>query len=72
MIENTKGDRYYTLDGTLAVGNESRMTLDDLNRYLQSLDSRSNLNDFFSIINMWNVPSIYNRQNNKNLMTYVA
>ncbi|XP_060577542.1 uncharacterized protein LOC132734721 isoform X7 [Ruditapes philippinarum] len=37
MIEDTNRGRYYNLDGKLAVGNEPRMTLDDLNRYLQDI-----------------------------------
>ena len=42
MIEDAKGGRYYTPEGKLVVGNEPRMTLEDLNRYLQNLDSQSN------------------------------
>ena len=43
MIEDMKGGRYYTQDGKLAVGNETTMTLEDLNRYLQNLDFTSKL-----------------------------
>jgi hypothetical protein len=41
MIEDTNRGRYYNLDGKLVVGNEPRMTLDDLNRYLQTIDRTS-------------------------------
>jgi hypothetical protein len=41
MIDDTNRGRYYNQDGNLAVGNEPRMTLDDLNRYLQSVDRTS-------------------------------
>jgi hypothetical protein len=37
MIEDTNRGRYYNQDGKLVVGNEPRMTLDDLNRYLQEI-----------------------------------
>ena len=49
MIEDTKGGRYYTQDGKLAVGNEPRMTLEELNRYLQNLDSTGSLCQFIPI-----------------------
>jgi hypothetical protein len=41
MIDDTNRGRYYNQDGKLAVGNERRMTLDDLNRYLQTIDRTS-------------------------------
>lgn len=34
--------RYYNQDGNEAFGNETRLTLDDLNRYLRNLDSTGN------------------------------
>ncbi|XP_060577502.1 uncharacterized protein LOC132734719 isoform X5 [Ruditapes philippinarum] len=43
MIEDTNRGRYYNLDGKLVVGNEPRMTLDDLNRYLQTIDRTSGI-----------------------------
>jgi hypothetical protein len=42
MIEGLKRGLYYNLDGKEAFGNEPRLTLDDLNRYLQTLDNTGN------------------------------
>jgi hypothetical protein len=41
MIDDTRRGRFYNKEGNLAVGNEPRMTLDDLNRYLQTLEYTS-------------------------------
>jgi hypothetical protein len=41
MIDDTRRGRFYNKEGNLAVANEPRMTLDDLNRYLQTLEYTS-------------------------------
>ena len=42
MIEGMNLGRYYNIDGNDASGNETRLTLEDLNRYLRNLDSTGN------------------------------
>ena len=46
MIEGMKLGRYYNQDGNEAFGNETRLTLDDLNRYLGNLGSTGNSHNY--------------------------
>jgi hypothetical protein len=50
MIEGMKRGLYYNQEGKEVLGNEPRLTLDDLNRYLRDFDNTGNENDFIEFI----------------------